>query len=180
VTGSIGIPIPDTEAKIMDLETGDRECRVGEVGELIVRGPQVMQGYWGQPELTEKILRKGWLYTGDLAKTDENGYFYIVDRKDDLIISSGFNIYPTEIEDTLLRHSGIKAAAVVGEPDKIRGQAVKAFVVPAEGEELTREGILSFCRDHLSEYQVPRSIVITETIPMGPTGKPLRRALRES
>ena len=105
-----GFPSPDTEARIMDIETGEKECAVGEIGELVVKGPQIMQGYWNNPELTAAALRNGWLYTGDLARMDEDGFFYLVDRKDDLIISSGFNIYPSQIEEVLEKHPKIKDA----------------------------------------------------------------------
>jgi long-chain acyl-CoA synthetase len=180
VPGSIGVPLPGTEVRVVDLETGETPCKPGEVGELIIRGPQVMQGYWREPELTAGALRNGWLYTGDLARTDEDGYFFVVDRRDDLIISSGFNIYPSEIEDVLVTHPGIRTVAVVGAPDKIRGQVVKAFVVPEEGAEVTREAVLRFCRENLAEYKVPKSVVFQKEIPMTPTGKPLRRSLREA
>ncbi len=178
IPGSIGVPLPGTEARVVDLETGESPCREGEIGELIVRGPQVMKEYWLEPELTAKAIRNGWLYTGDLARSDQEGYFYVVDRKDDLIISSGFNIYPTEIEDLLISHSDIKAAAVVGTKDKIRGQVVKAFVVPEPEKNLTREDVLAFCRANLAEFKVPKTVVFTEDIPHAPTGKPIRRALR--
>jgi len=180
VPGSIGVPVPGTEARIVDMEDGETPCEAGRVGELIVRGPQVMQGYWRDPELTDRALRNGWLYTGDLATRDENGTFYVVDRKDDLIISSGFNVYPSEVEDLLTGHPGVKAAAVVGAEDRLRGQVVKAFVVPEAGEAPTREELLDLCRTRLPDYKVPRVLVVTEEIPQSPTGKPLRRALREA
>ncbi|MCF8063003.1 MAG: long-chain fatty acid--CoA ligase [Deltaproteobacteria bacterium] len=178
VPGSIGVPVPGTEARIVDMEDGKTPCEAGRVGELIVRGPQVMKGYWRDEELTNRTLRNGWLYTGDLAATDENGIFYIVDRKDDLIISSGFNVYPSEIEDVLAGHPGIRSAAVVGAEDRLRGQAVKAFVVPETGGAPTREELLDFCRTRLAGHKVPKVLVFTEEIPHSPTGKPLRRALR--
>jgi long-chain acyl-CoA synthetase len=180
VAGSIGVPLPGTEARVVDLETGETPCATGEVGELIVRGPQVMKEYWQAPELTARALRNGWLYTGDLARMDTDGYFYVVDRKDDLIISSGFNVYPGEIEDVLASHPAIRTSAVVGAQDKIRGQVVKAFVVPEAGGGVTREEVLRFCRENLAEYKVPKVVIFTEEIPMTPTGKPLRRALRQA
>ncbi len=112
--GSIGVPLPDTEARIMDIETGEKECPAGEIGELVVKGPQIMRGYWNNQDLTSAALRKGWFYTGDLARMDQDGFFYIVDRKDDLIISSGFNVYPSQIEEVLEKHPKIKEAAVIG------------------------------------------------------------------
>jgi long-chain acyl-CoA synthetase len=177
VTGSIGVPLPGTEAKIVDMETGEKACAVGEVGELIVRGPQVMQGYWKDPELTEKVLKGGWLYTGDLARVDENGFFYVVDRRDDLIISRGYNIYPSEVEKVLTRYPGVKQAAVVGIPDDIRGQSITAFVV-REKSEITKEELLAHCREHLSDYKIPKAIWFRKQIPLNPAGKPLRRILR--
>ncbi|MFO7785419.1 MAG: long-chain-fatty-acid--CoA ligase [Thermodesulfobacteriota bacterium] len=178
VAGSIGLPLPGTEARVVDLETGENPCSEGEIGELIVRGPQIMKEYWREPELTANAIRNGWLYTGDLARLDRDGYFYVVDRKDDLIISSGFNIYPTEIEDLLISHSDIKAAAVVGARDRIRGQVVKAFVVREPEKALTREDVLEFCRTNLADFKVPKTVIFMEEIPHAPTGKPLRRALR--
>jgi len=180
VPGSIGLPLPGTEARIVDMGTGETDCPAGEVGELIVRGPQVMKEYWREPELTAKALRNGWLYTGDLARKDENGYFFVVDRKDDLIISSGFNVYPSEIEDILVTHPGIRAAAVIGAPDRVRGQVVRAFVVREPGATVTREEVLQFCRDRLAETKIPKTVVFTEEIPQSPTGKPLRRTLRSA
>jgi long-chain acyl-CoA synthetase len=179
VPGSIGLPVPGTEARVVDMEDGETPCEPGSVGELIVRGPQVMKGYWRDEEQTKRALRNGWLYTGDLARTDEDGTFYVVDRKDDLIISSGFNIYPSEVEEVLAKHEHIRAAAVVGEEDRLRGQVVKAFVVAEPGETLTREEVLGFCRSRLPDHKVPRTVVMTEEIPHAPTGKPLRRVLRE-
>ena len=127
--GSIGPPAPDTDVRIMDMETGQKECAPGEIGELVVKGPQIMQGYWNNPELTSSALRDGWLYTKDLARMDEEGYFYLVDRKDDLILSSGFNIYPSQIEAVLEKHPKIKDVAVIGIPDRIKGQAVVAVIL---------------------------------------------------
>lgn len=176
--GSIGVPLPDTDARIVDLETGKVDCPDGEIGELIVKGPQVMQGYWNSPDQTEKALRRGWLYTGDLARMDENGYFHIVDRKDDLIISSGFNVYPSEVENVLIRHSGVKDAGVIGAPDRIRGASIVAYVVMEEGKSFDRKGLLAHCREHLPEFKVPRRINQREEIPYNRVGKPLRRVLR--
>jgi long-chain acyl-CoA synthetase len=179
VPGSIGRPLPDTEAKIVEIESGDRECPTGEIGELVVRGPQVMQGYWNRPELSAKALRGGWLYTGDLARVDEDGFFYVVDRRDDLIISKGFNVYPSDVERILIRHPKVKEAAVVGKPHDIRGETITAYVVPKEREGVRKTEILEYCRENLPEFKVPRSVVFRDDIPCNPAGKPLRKILRE-
>lgn len=177
--GSIGVPLPDTDAKIVDLETGKTECPVGEVGELIVRGPQVMQGYWRNPQQTAAALRSGWLYTGDLARMDAEGFFYIVDRKDDLIITSGFNVYPSDIEAVLEQHPDVDAAAAVGMPDRIKGEIVAAFVVPAGSSRIDRRLLAAHCRKYLPDQAVPRTFRIVDAIPLSPLGKPLRRILRD-
>jgi long-chain acyl-CoA synthetase len=177
--GSIGIPISDTDAKIVDLETGARDLPVGEVGEIVIRGPQVMKGYWNKPEETAHALRDGWLYTGDIAKMDEDGFFYIVDRKKDMIIAGGFNVYPREVEEVLFEHPKIKEAAVIGVPDSYRGETVKAFVVPKDGATLAPDEIIAFCRERLAAYKVPRLIEFRDAIPKTGVGKYLRRALKE-
>jgi long-chain acyl-CoA synthetase len=177
--GSIGLPVPDTDVMIVDQQTGERVCAAGEIGELVVRGPQVMQGYWNNPELTAKTLRDGWLHTGDLARMDENGFFYLVDRKDDLIISSGFNIYPSQIETVLKRHPKVKDCAVVGTPDRARGQAITAVIVLREGGQGGREEFLAFCRENMPDFRVPKTILFREEIPRDPAGKVRKRVLRE-
>jgi long-chain acyl-CoA synthetase len=176
--GSIGLPLPDTDAKIVDLKDG-RECLPGEVGELVVRGPQIMKGYWNNPVLTSRVLKDGWLHTGDLGRMDQDGFFYLVDRKDDLIISSGFNIYPTEIEDVLKKHPKIKDAGVIGVPDRIKGMAVRAVITLHEGVKGEKEEFLKYCRENMPEYRVPKSILIRGEIPRDPAGKMLRRILRQ-
>lgn len=176
--GSIGLPWPDTDAKIVNPETGE-EVPIGEVGELVIRGPQVMKGYWNRPDATAETLRDGWLYTGDMARMDEDGYFYIADRKKDLIIAGGFNIYPREVEDVLYLHRGVKEAAVIGVPDEYRGETVKAFIVPAEGYTLDPEEIIDFCRKNLAAYKVPRQIEFRADLPKSLVGKVLRRVLAE-
>ncbi len=175
---SIGLPIADTEARIMDLETGKRELPVGEAGEIVIRGPQVMKGYWNQPEETAQVLRNGWLYTGDIAKKDEDGYFYIVDRKKDLIIAGGFNIYPREVEEVLFECPKIQEAVVIGVPDAYRGESVKAFVVLKPGVKATAEEIMAFCRERMATYKVPREVVFRDSLPKSGVGKYLRRELR--
>ena len=177
--GFIGVPLPDTEARIVDRETGEEECGSGEIGELVVKGPQIMQGYWNNEALTSEALRNGWLYTGDLARMDQDGFFYLVDRKDDLIISSGFNIYPGEIEEVLMGHPKVKDAAVVGVPDRIKGQAVVAMVALKEGVQGDKQEFMRYCKDHLPEYRLPKAILIKGEIPRDPAGKILRRMVRQ-
>jgi long-chain acyl-CoA synthetase len=177
--GSIGQPIADTEARIVDLDNGERELPVGEVGEIAIRGPQVMKGYWNKPEETVLVLRDGWLYTGDVARKDADGYFYIVDRKKDMIIAGGYNIYPREVEEVLWEHPKILEAAVIGVPDAYRGETVKAFVVLQPGTSATADEIMAFCRERLAAYKVPRQVVFRDSLPKSGVGKYLRRALRE-
>ncbi|NLI80286.1 MAG: long-chain fatty acid--CoA ligase [Deltaproteobacteria bacterium] len=176
--GSIGIPLPDTDAKVVDLDLGVREMEPGEPGELIVRGPQVMKSYWRMPDETAQTLRDGWLYTGDIATRDEDGYFFIVDRKKDMIISGGYNIYPREIDEVLYEHPRILDAVAVGVPDDYRGEIVKAFIVPKPGENLTEKEIIAFCKERLAAYKVPRSIEFRDSLPKSLVGKVFRRQLR--
>jgi long-chain acyl-CoA synthetase len=176
VKGSIGVPWPDTEAKIISLETGE-EAKANEIGELVVRGPQVMKGYWNQPHETENVLRDGWLYTGDVGYMDERGYFYIVDRKKDMIIASGYNIYPREVEEVLYQHPKVQEVVVVGVPDEYRGETVKAFVVLKQGQQCTAEELDQFMRSRLAAYKVPRIYEFRTELPKTAVGKILRRAL---
>jgi long-chain acyl-CoA synthetase len=176
--GSIGVPLPDTEAKIMDIETGERECAVSEIGELAVKVPQIMRGYWNNEDLTSAALRNGWFYTGDLARMDEDGFFYIVDRKDDLILSSGFNVYPSQIEEVLGKHPKIKEAAVIGVPDRIKGQAILAVIVLREGMQGDKEELLNYCKENMPDYRVPKAILFRDAIPRNPAGKILKRVLK--
>jgi long-chain acyl-CoA synthetase len=177
--GTIGLPWPDTEAKIVDLETGEKELTVGEVGELIIRGPQVMKGYWNMPEETANTLRNGWLYTGDIARMDEEGYFQIVDRKKDMIIAGGFNIYPRDVEEVLFEYPKIKEAVVAGIPDPYRGETVKAYCVLKEGETATEEEIIAFCKGKMAKYKVPTAVEFRTELPKTIVGKVLRRMLIE-
>lgn len=177
--GSIGIPLPDTDCKIMDLETGEQELPPGELGELCISGPQVMKGYWNMPEETNKTLRNGWIYTGDIAKMDEDGYFYIVDRKKDMIIAGGYNIYPRDIEEVLFEHPKVLEAVVAGVPDPYRGETVKAFVVLKEGQQATEEEIIEYCKANLARYKVPKLVEFRPELPKTIVGKVLRRTLRE-
>ncbi|MBC7258235.1 MAG: long-chain fatty acid--CoA ligase [Chloroflexi bacterium] len=177
--GTIGVPFPDTDAKIVDLETGARELPPGETGELIIRGPQVMKGYWNRPDETALVLREGWLYTGDIARRDADGYFQIVDRKKDMIIAGGFNIYPRDVEEILYQHPKIKEAVVAGVPDEYLGEVVKAYVVLKEGETATEQEIIEFCRQSLAKYKVPRVVEFRKDLPKTMVGKILRRVLVE-
>jgi long-chain acyl-CoA synthetase len=177
--GSIGLPFPSTECKIVDLETGERVVPLGEVGELCVRGPQVMKGYWNRPEETAIALRDGWLYTGDVARMDEDGFFYIVQRKKDMIIVSGFNVYPNEVEDVLFTHPAVLEAAVIGVPDPYRGEAVKAFITLRPGAAATADEVIEFCRANLAKYKVPTLVEFMTSLPKSAVGKVLRRELRE-
>jgi long-chain acyl-CoA synthetase len=176
---SIGLPLPDTEARIVDRETGQRDCAPGEIGELVVKGPQIMQGYWNNEALTLGALREGWLHTEDLARMDPEGFFHLVDRKDDLIISSGFNIYPGEIEEVLRRHPKVKDAAAVGVPDRVKGQAVVAVIALNAGMEGDRQEFLEYCRKNKPEYRVPKAILLRDEVPRDPAGKILRRMVRQ-
>jgi long-chain acyl-CoA synthetase len=177
--GSIGLPFPSTDCKIVDLETGERVVPVGETGELCVRGPQVMKGYWNRPEETAIALRDGWLYTGDVARMDEDGFFYIVQRKKDMIIVSGFNVYPNEVEDVLFTHPAVLETAVIGVPDPYRGEAVKAFITLRPGAKATADEVIEFCRANLAKYKVPSLIEFMPSLPKSAVGKVLRRELRE-
>jgi long-chain acyl-CoA synthetase len=177
--GTIGMPWPDTDAKIVDLETGKKELPPGGIGELIIQGPQVMKGYWQMPDETANALRDGWLYTGDIARMSEDGYFQIVDRKKDMIIAGGFNIYPRDVEEVLYEHPKIKEAVVAGIPDPRRGETVKAYCVLKEGETATEEEIRDFCRENMARYKVPTMVEFRSELPKTIVGKVLRRILVE-
>ncbi|MEM4647661.1 MAG: long-chain fatty acid--CoA ligase [Candidatus Nezhaarchaeales archaeon] len=176
--GSIGIPFPDTDAKIVDPDTG-KELPPGEIGELAVKGPQVMKGYWNRPEETRETLKDGWLLTGDIAKMDEDGYFYIVDRKKDIIKYKGHSVYPRELEDVIYEHPAVKLCAVIGKPDPIAGEIPKAFVVLKEGMTATPEEIMKFVNERVASYKAIREVEIVKELPMTLVGKVLRRVLRE-
>jgi long-chain acyl-CoA synthetase len=182
-TGTIGLPYPDTDARVVDFETGERDMPFdGDwtlPGEIVVRGPQVMKGYWGRPSETAELLRGGWLHTGDIAQMHRDGYFRIVDRLKDMIIRGGMNIYPAEIEAVLLEHPGVLEALVVGVPDPLRGEIVRAFVVPRPGSAPTETELLAHCRENLAKYKVPAGVEIRGALARSAVGKPLRRALRE-
>jgi len=177
--GSIGLPWPDTDAKIMDMETGEKELAIGETGELVVKGPQVMKGYWKMPEESAAVLRDGWLYTGDIGKIDEDGYFYITDRKKDLIKYKGYSVYPREIEDVLYEHPAVKLCAVVGKPDAVASEIPKAFVVLKEGATATEDEIRDFVNEKVAPYKAIRELEFRKELPMTLVGKVLRRVLQE-
>ena len=180
-TGTIGLPLPNTDARIVDTESGTRELELGEVGELVVRGPQVMNGYWNDPGETRRVIRDQWLHTGDLAICDSDGFFRIVDRKKDLIINSGFNVFPTEVEDILRQFPGISDVAVIGIPDPKRGQLVKALIVLEPGNQLRLKELDRYCADHLAKYKRPHLYEqFKGTLPRNFLGKLLRRELRDS
>lgn len=176
--GSIGLPWPDTEAIILNAETSE-EATPGQIGEMLIRGPQVMKGYWNKPEDTYRTIQDGWLYTGDMGYMDEEGYFYIVDRKKDMIIAGGFNIYPRDVEEVLYEHESIQEAVIIGIPDPYRGETVKAYIVLKEGHQVSEEELNKFCRKHLSSYKVPRFYEFRDELPKTMVGKVLRRALQE-
>jgi len=177
--GSIGIALPDTDCRIVDLDLGVEEKPAGEVGELLVRGPQVMSGYWKLPQETTDTLRDGWLYTGDIARIDEDGYVFIVDRKKDMIISCGYNIYPREIDEVLYEHPKVLDAVAIGVPDLYRGEMVKAYVVLRPGESATEEEIIQFTKTRLAAYKVPRTVEFRQSLPKSMVGKVFRRELRQ-
>jgi long-chain acyl-CoA synthetase len=181
--GSIGLPLSDTDIKIVDLDTGTVEVPVGHEGELCIAGPQVMKGYWKRPEETAAALRPDaagriWLYTGDVARMDEDGYTYIIQRKTDMIIVSGFNVYPSEVEGVLYTHPAVSQAAVLGIPDAYRGEAVKAYAVLKDGATATPSELIAHCKDQLAEYKVPCDVELRESLPKTAAGKILYRELR--
>ncbi len=176
--GSIGVPYPDADIKIVDINTGE-ELPPGERGEIVMRSPLVMKGYWNDPEETAKVLKDGWLYTGDIAYRDEDGYIFIVDRSKDIIISGGYNIYPRDIDETLLVHPQVKDVITVGIPDDYHGEIVKSFVQLVENATVTPEELIAYCKERLAAYKVPRRIEFRPQLPRTGVGKALRRLLRD-
>ncbi|MFP3981546.1 MAG: long-chain-fatty-acid--CoA ligase [Desulfobacterales bacterium] len=176
--GSIGIPMPDNDVKLVDPVDGVTEVKQGERGELIITGPQVMSGYWNNPEETANQLKDGWLYTGDVAVQDQDGYIYLVDRTKDMIIASGYNIYPREIDEVLYRHPKVAEAAAIGVPDEYRGETIKVFITLKQGETATEEEIIEFCKDKLAAYKRPKTVEFRDDIPKSAVGKVLRKNLR--
>jgi len=176
---TIGVPFPNTDVKIVDIDRGDTELKPGEAGEICIKGPQVMSGYYKNPAETAIVLRDGWLYTGDIGVMDEEGHFRIVDRKKDMIVAGGYNIYPKDIDEVLFQHGKIMEACAVGVPDAYRGETVKAFVVLKEGERMTEEEVVDYCREHLAAYKVPKFVEFISELPKSAVGKILRRKLRD-
>lgn len=177
ITGSIGLPLPGIECRIVDPEQGVDDVPVGEVGELIIRGPSNMQGYWQMTTETHNALRDGWLYTGDIARMDESGYFFIEDRKKDMIIAGGYNIYPREVEEVLATHPSVQEVAVGGISDKKRGETVKAWIVKKPGDPTSEEEIITWSKEHLAKYKYPRLIEFRDELPRTTVGKVLKREL---
>jgi long-chain acyl-CoA synthetase len=177
--GSIGLPLPSTEARVVDHEDGERELPPGEVGELLVRGPQVMQGYWNRSEETLATLAGGWLHTGDMARMDDDGFFYIADRKKDMIKTGGENVYPREVEEVLFAHPKVKEAVVAGLPDDFLGEKIKAYLVLNDGASVTAEEIQEHCAAHLAKFKVPKEVEVRPELPKNIVGKVLRRMLLE-
>ncbi len=177
--GSIGLPLPDTDAKIVDLETGEKTLGQGETGELAVKGPQVMKGYWQKPAETALVLRGGWLLTGDIARMDGDGYFYITDRKKDLIKYNDYSVYPRELEDVLYEHPAVKLCAVIGKPDQAAGEVPKAFVVLKDRAEASAKEIMAFVNDKVAPYKAIRELEFRKELPISGAGKVLRRLLKE-
>lgn len=177
--GFVGMPVTDIEVRVVDADTGERDLPAGEIGEILMRAPQLMQGYWNRPEATREILRDGWLYTGDLGYLDEDGYLTIVDRKKDVIKPSGFQVWPREVEEVIAKHPAVLEVGVVGVPDPHSGEAVKAYVVLREGHTATADEIREFCRASLTGYKVPKYVEFRTSLPKSAIGKMLRRELRE-
>ena len=177
--GTVGVPIADTDIKIVKVDDPDKELEIGEPGEIAVKGPQIMMGYYNKPEETKEALRDGWFLTGDLGKFDEDGYLTIVDRKKDMIIAGGYNIYPVELDGVLMGHPKILEACTIGIPHEYRGETVKAFIVVKAGETLTAEEVSNYCKENLAPYKVPKIIEFIDELPKSAVGKILRRKLKE-
>jgi long-chain acyl-CoA synthetase len=175
--GSVGLPLEGVSVKVVDPER--RELPVGETGELLVKGPNIMLGYLNQLEETQAVLKDGWLHTGDLARMDQDGYIFIVDRKKEMILTGGFNIYPREIEEVLHAHPSVSEAAVIGLPDEEKGELATAFIILKTGAEVQEEDIIGFCRERLAVYKAPREVHFVEELPRNASGKVLKRLLRE-
>ena len=177
--GTIGVPLPDTDARIVDLETGGRTLPAKDIGEVVVKGPQVMSGYWNRSDETAMVLKDGWLYTGDIGYMDEQGYFTIVDRKKEMIIVGGFNVYPRDVEEPLYEHPKVQEVVAVGLPDAYRGETVKVYIVLKEGQSATEQEIIEYCKARMAKYKVPTLVEFRKELPKTLVGKVLRRALRE-
>ena len=177
--GSVGCPVPDTDIRIVDKDDHEKELPVGEPGEIKIKGPQIMAGYYKKEPETSEVLKDGWFLTGDIGKFDDDGYLYIIDRKKDMVIAGGYNIYPVEVDNILFEHPKILEACVVGIPDSYRGETLKAFIVLKEGESCTSEEISAFCKERLAAYKIPKQIEFVKELPKSTVGKILRRKLRD-
>jgi long-chain acyl-CoA synthetase len=177
--GSVGIPIGETDVKVVDVEDGTIEQPTGSEGEIIIKGPQVMKGYWGAPDVTNDVIKGGWLYTGDIGRADEEGYLFIVGRKKDMIIASGYNVYPDEVDGVLMAHPAVLEAATIGVPDERRGETVKSFIVLVKGHTTTADELIEYSRKELAAYKVPRQIEFRDELPKNTMLKVLRRELRD-
>jgi long-chain acyl-CoA synthetase len=175
--GSVGLPLPGIMCRIVDAETGDKELPVGEIGELIIKGPSIMEGYWQMPTETTNTLRDGWLFTGDIARMDDDGFFYIEDRKKDMIIAGGYNIYPREVEEVLATHPSVQEVAVAGIADPRRGETVKAWIVKTPGDPTSEQEIIDWSKEFLAKYKYPRQIEFRDELPRTTVGKVLKREL---
>ncbi len=177
--GSVGLPWPDVDIKIVDLEEGIKEMPNGEPGELIAKGPQIMSGYWNNPEETANVLRDGWLYTGDIATIDDDGFITIVDRKKDMILCSGFNVFCREIDEVMYTHPKVLDACAIGIPDPKRGETPKIFIILKPGQTMTEDEVKDYCRQYLAPYKVPTHVAFIDELPRTSVGKPMRNALRQ-
>ena len=177
--GTVGVPLPDTDIKIVSIDDPDKELELGEAGEIVIKGPQIMMGYYNKAEETAEALREDWFFTGDIGVFDEDGYLSIVDRKKDMIIAGGYNIYPVELDDVLMSHPKVMEACTIGIPHEYRGETVKAFIVVNEGESLTEEDVVAYCKDNLAAYKVPKIIEFIDELPKSAVGKILRRKLKD-
>jgi long-chain acyl-CoA synthetase len=176
--GSVGVPIPNTLSRVVDVQDGETTLRSGEVGEIVFKGPQVMKGYLNMPEESAKVLKGGWLHSGDIGRMDEDGYFYIVDRKKDMIVSGGYNVYPLEIERVYYEHPKVAEVAAIGVPHPTRGEQAKLIVVLKEGETATEEEMIDFCKDKLAKYKWPTIVEFRSELPKSVIGKILKHVLR--
>src|SRR5690606_28921053 len=177
--GTVGLPLPLTEVKVVSLEDGVTELGAGQSGELVVRGPQVMKGYWRRPEATAEVLRDGWFRTGDIGRMDQEGYFTIEERKKDMIKASGYSVFPAEVEAVMYRHPAVAEVGVVGAPDAYRGETVVAYVVPKPGAAPSEPELIAWCREEMAVYKAPTRVHFLEALPKTASGKILKRVLRE-
>ncbi|HDP80160.1 MAG TPA: long-chain fatty acid--CoA ligase, partial [Spirochaetes bacterium] len=177
--GTVGVPVADTDIKIVDLETGEKVLPTGQDGEIFIKGPQIMMGYYKKPDQTEEVLKDGWFRTGDVGHFDEDGYLSVTDRIKDMIIAGGYNIYPVEVDKVLMEHPEILEACTIGVPDPYRGETIKSYVVRRPGSSIGADAVIAFGREKLAAYKVPREVEFIDELPKTPVGKILRREVRE-